>query len=113
MSIPTLLLVDDEPEILNLLKRNIRNWAATHDIQVIAEASAKDALRRIQSGEHEINILVTDQQMPGQKGSELINSVRKENPDTVPIVLTGYTSPADIEKLLNNDVFAYLSLIHI
>lgn len=108
MSIPTLLLVDDEPEILNLLKRNIRNWAATHDIQVIAEASAKDALRRIQSGEHEINILVTDQQMPGQKGSELINSVRKENPDTVPIVLTGYTSPADIEKLLNNDVFAYL-----
>lgn len=108
MSIPTLLLVDDEPEILNVLQRNIRKWAATHDIQVIAETSANDALRRIQSGEHEIKILVTDQQMPGQKGSELINSVRKENPDTVPIVLTGYTSPADIEKLLNSDVFAYL-----
>lgn len=108
MKTPTLLLVDDEPEILNALKRDTRSWASAHNMQVLAEASADDALYRIRSGEYEIKILVTDQNMPGHKGSELISHMREECPDTVPIVLTGYINSTDIEKLLNSDIFAYL-----
>jgi sigma-B regulation protein RsbU (phosphoserine phosphatase) len=108
MKIPALLLVDDEVEILNALRRNTRAWAAAHSLQVLAEESVEKALRKSRSGEYEIRVLVTDQRMPGRTGDELICQMKRENPDTVPIVLTGNTDPTDIEKLLNSDIFTYL-----
>jgi two-component system response regulator HupR/HoxA len=84
------LIVDDEPDILDVFALNY-----DRDFDLRTARSGQEALAVL---DHEpIAVLVTDQRMPVMTGIELIGRARAVRPDVVPIVLTGYT---DVEALV-------------
>ncbi len=101
---PNVLFVDDEPSVLNSLKRFSRNkdWIA-HTC-----TSAEDALNLIE--ENTFDVVVSDMRMPGMKGDAFLERVKYISPNTVRILLTGYSDLAAMESVINNaKVYNYIS----
>lgn len=87
----TILAVDDEPANLRMLERLLRS-----SYRVITASSGEEALEVLRR--EEVALIITDQRMPGMTGTELLRESMKSNPDTIKIILTGYT---DIEALID------------
>lgn len=100
---PSILLVDDEPEILFSLQGLLRREFQLH----VAE-SGKQALEIL--GSTPIDIIMTDQRMPGMTGIELMGEVRKRFPNSIRIVFTGYADiKAVIEAINSGGLFRYIT----
>lgn len=98
-----ILFVDDEERIVNLLRMMFRNT-----YEVFTATSGAQALEIVRA--HEIHVIVTDQRMPGMLGVELLSLVCKESPDTVRLLLTGYSDLAAIVGSVNEgEVFRFIS----
>lgn len=96
------LLVDDEPRSLEALRR-----ALDEDFTVFTAASAEEG-EALLEGEF-IQIVVADQRMPGTSGVEFLKRVRERWPETVRIILSGYTEAEDIIAGVNEaGIWQYL-----
>lgn len=102
----TILVVDDEVEITNALKRELRGWAAENAITIESCTDGTEALERIKNGE--IAVLLTDNRMPGMTGAELVKQVAQVSPMTVTMILTGYTDKSDLEAAFGAGIFGFL-----
>lgn len=91
----TLLLVDDEPAILATLKRLLRK----HDYRILTAACGEEGLRLL--AENSIDVIVSDQRMPGMTGVEFLRQVKTLHPDTVRIVLSGFSDLQSITDAVN------------
>lgn len=90
-----LLLVDDEANILTSLKRMLRN----EGYQVFTAGSGQEGLEILK---HEsIGVIISDQRMPGMNGTEFLSQVKELYPETVRIVLSGYTELETITSAIN------------
>lgn len=87
-----LLLVDDEPNILKALSRLFRD----QHVNIFTASNAAEALEMFKK--QKIQLLISDNLMPGMTGVELINKVKEVSPDTLRIILSGHS---DIEAILN------------
>jgi diguanylate cyclase (GGDEF)-like protein len=92
---PTLLLVDDEPSILSSLKRLLRN----EGYRILTANSGSEGLKVL--AEHAVDVIVSDQRMPGMTGVEFLRTVRQLHPDTVRIVLSGFTELQTVTDAVN------------
>jgi ActR/RegA family two-component response regulator len=92
---PTLLLVDDEENILNALTRMLRR----DGYRILTATSAEDAFDIL--GRNAVQVVISDQRMPGTSGTELLSKVKDMYPDTVRIVLSGYTDLAAVTAAIN------------
>ena len=100
---PTLLFVDDEERIVNLLRMMFRG-----EYQVLTATSGKEALEIL--AKHRVEVLVSDQRMPGMLGVELLAEARKRSPATMRILLTGYSDLAAIVGSVNDgEVFRFIN----
>jgi DNA-binding NtrC family response regulator len=100
---PTLLFVDDEERIVNLLRMMFRS-----EYQVLTATSGKEALEIL--AKHRVEVLVSDQRMPGMVGVELLAEARKRSPATMRILLTGYSDLAAIVGSVNDgEVFRFIN----
>ncbi len=79
----TVLLVDDEPLVLQSLKRSLRK----EKFRVICANSADEAMKILER--EQVDLIVTDQDMPGTKGIELLIQVKDLYPNVVRFMLTG------------------------
>ena len=79
----TILFVDDEAFIRSTFPRTFRAEA----YEVLVAASGREAIELLAS--RRIDVLVTDQQMPGMSGAELLAYVRIHFPAVVGMILTG------------------------
>lgn len=86
---PRLLIVDDEPDMLDFLERVLRRRYA-----VTRSRGAEEALTRL--GGETYDVLVTDQKMPRVSGIELLERIRDSHPRLVKVMITGFTEVADI-----------------
>ncbi|MBM4265666.1 MAG: sigma-54-dependent Fis family transcriptional regulator [Deltaproteobacteria bacterium] len=85
-----LLVVDDEPDILNLFR-----YGYGDEFEIL---TADDAAKGLQLLENtDVSVIVADQRMPVMSGTEFLARSMDVRPDAVRIVLTGYT---DIEALI-------------
>lgn len=99
-----LLVVDDESDNLDLLYRTFRQ-----KFRVFRADSAMTALKLLEE-EGEMAIIISDQRMPFMKGTELLQRTVEKFPDTVRIVLTGYTDVEDLVDAINTgQVFKYIT----
>lgn len=98
------LLVDDEPAIVDGLRVALRREPfATHGATSAAEALA--LMERVP-----IDVVLSDEEMPGTAGSELLARVRERHPDTVRLILTGRGSlTAAIRAINEGAIFKYLT----
>jgi len=92
---PTLLLVDDEPSIVSSLRRLLRG----DGYRILTANSGSDGLKLLE--EHTVDVIVSDQRMPEMTGVEFLREVRRLYPDTVRIVLSGYTELQTVTDAVN------------
>ncbi|MBD1912157.1 MULTISPECIES: SpoIIE family protein phosphatase [unclassified Leptolyngbya] len=99
-----LMVVDDESDNLDLLYRTFRR-----DFQVFRAESALEALKILESS-GEMAVIISDQRMPRMNGTELLSRVAEQSPDTIRILLTGYTDVEDLVDAINSgQVFKYVT----
>ncbi|HWH81348.1 MAG TPA: EAL domain-containing protein [Burkholderiaceae bacterium] len=91
----TLLLVDDEENILSSLKRLLRRDGYT----ILTACGAAEGLQRL--AETEVDVIVSDQRMPGMTGVELLRRAKELYPDSIRMVLSGYTELQSIIDAIN------------
>ena len=89
-----ILLVDDDPASLDVLKRYL---SATFD--VLTAASGADGLDVVR-GNSDLAVVVSDQRMPAMDGITFLDEVSRAAPDAIRIVLTGY---AELEMAIEAD----------
>jgi putative nucleotidyltransferase with HDIG domain len=83
---PRLLIVDDEPNICDLL----RELLAQDDYEIETCLRAQDALDRF--AEQPFDMLVSDLKMPGMSGIDLIQAVKALRPETATVLITGHAT---------------------
>ncbi|KAF0191817.1 MAG: response regulator receiver [Gammaproteobacteria bacterium] len=91
----TLLLVDDEENILRSLARLFRR----DDYQVLTANSGADGLKLLET--NNVGVVISDQRMPNMSGVEFLRAVKKQCPATVRIVLSGYTDLKSVTDAIN------------
>ncbi|HLO95877.1 MAG TPA: EAL domain-containing protein [Burkholderiaceae bacterium] len=91
----TLLLVDDEENIVAALKRLLRR----DGYQILTANSGGEGLQRL--AEHEVDVIISDQRMPGMTGVEFLRRAKELHPGTVRMVLSGYTELQSITDAIN------------
>ncbi len=92
MAKPVILAVDDEPDVLNAVERDLRARFAS-DYRIIKASSgteAIEALRELKRRAAQVALLVVDQRMPGMSGTELIAGAIAIFPDAKRVLLTAY-----------------------
>ena len=103
MSIHTVLVVDDDKTILEIITQ-----ALQYDgYAVITAENGESGLEKL--AEHNIQLVISDQKMPGMTGLDFLAKVKQEYPEVLTIMLTGY---ADVEMAMdainNTGVYKFL-----
>jgi two-component system, cell cycle sensor histidine kinase and response regulator CckA len=83
----TILVVEDEPAVRNLVASALR----ADDYRLLLASSAEEALQMVEASSERIDLLLTDAIMPGRSGIELANLLLKKRPGLRVIVMSGYT----------------------
>jgi signal transduction histidine kinase/class 3 adenylate cyclase len=101
---PKLLVVDDEPDNLDLLYRTFYR-----EFTVLRAEDAPTALN-ILATEGDVAVIISDQRMPRMSGTEFLSLTATQYPDTIRIILTGYTDVEDLVEAINSGkVFKYVT----
>lgn len=99
-----LMVVDDEHDNLDLLYRTFRR-----DFRVFKADSAFSAIQVLDT-EGEMAVIISDQRMPQMNGTEFLSKTVERFPDTIRILLTGYTDVEDLVDAINSgQVFKYIT----
>jgi thioredoxin reductase (NADPH) len=99
MAKPVIFAVDDEPEVLNAVERDLRQHYRA-DYRVITAGSgaqALDATRQLKQRGAPVALFLVDERMPGMTGTQLLVEVLKLYPDARRVLLTAY---ADTETAI-------------
>ncbi|MEB3336819.1 MAG: response regulator, partial [Leptolyngbyaceae bacterium] len=101
---PKILVVDDEPDNLDLLYRTFHR-----DFKVLRAEGGPAALE-ILAQEPNISVIISDQRMPYMSGTEFLKLAAAQYPDIIRIILTGYTDVEDLVEAINSgNVFRYVT----
>jgi signal transduction histidine kinase len=100
---PTLLVVDDEPEVLQSVHDLFRL-----DYRVLTCDDGADALRILASPE-DIHAILSDQRMPGMNGVDLLKNAKRLRPETTRLLFTAYADiKAVIDAINEGSVYRYI-----
>lgn len=91
----TVLCVDDEENILKALKRVLRK----EDYTLLTANSAEEGLEVLK--ETPVHLVLSDQRMPGMDGTEFLAEIKELYPETIRIILSGYTEIGSITESIN------------
>lgn len=99
MNKPVILCVDDEPDILNTLKMQLKNEFKNDYFYELAESGdeALDILKDFQE-EVQVIVVISDWLMPGIKGDELLIKVHQKYPKIIKVMLTGQADAAALQR---------------
>lgn len=90
-----ILVVDDEPSILASTRRLLRR----EGYEILTAQSAREGFELL--AQHEVQIILSDQRMPEMSGTEFLSRARELYPETIRIVLSGYTDLESISDAIN------------
>lgn len=94
---PTILLVDDEPDLLTLAKR----FLESEGYQVHAFSNPEAAVQHVKQGCTSCTIVVSDIKMPGMSGFELIRRLKELLPETKVVLMSSFViHKAEFEKVM-------------
>lgn len=99
----TILIVDDQPEILNALERLLKE-----EYQIFTATGGAKALKIL--AEHKIALILADQRMPTMTGVDFFSKSMQVQPDSVRILITAYADiTASIDAINKGQIFHYIS----
>ncbi|MET1076417.1 MAG: HD domain-containing phosphohydrolase [Pseudomonas sp.] len=100
----TLLLVDDEENILNSLRRVLRG----EPYDLLLANGGEPALQLMR--EKQVDLVISDARMPGMDGATLLSEIQQRWPDCMRILLTGYADISTTIKAINQgQIYRYIS----
>ncbi len=91
------MFVDDEPRVLDGIRRNLRSHQHVWDMQFVDGGPAALAAMAAQP----VDVIVADFRMPGMDGGQLLRTVRDQWPDTGRLMLSGHTDADDLLKVVS------------
>jgi two-component system probable response regulator PhcQ len=98
----TILLVDDEPNVTDALKRALRR----EPYEILTAISGPAALELLER--HHVDVVISDEQMPGMSGSVFLSAVRKQFPHTIRMILSGQASlEAAVRAINEGEVYRF------
>ena len=99
----TLLLIDDEPKLRQLMARIL----SLEDFKVVEADTARSGLRVLQ--QTEVHVVVCDVKLPDANGIDLTAQIKQAYPAVEIIVLTAYGTIADGVTAMKNGAFDYIT----
>jgi len=99
MAKPSILILDDEPHVLNAVERDLRQHYRD-DYRIVKASSGAQALemvRQLKQRNAPVALFLVDQRMPQMSGTEFLEAARQLYPDTRKVLLTAY---ADTEAAI-------------
>ncbi len=97
----TILVVDDEPVIREMCERVLKNYT------VVQAGTCEDALRIFET--ERVDLILTDIQMPGRSGIDLLKQVKSIDPTAVVIIMTGFSNKEVILNALKEDADDFIN----
>ncbi|MGQ0711468.1 MAG: EAL domain-containing protein [Rhodoferax sp.] len=91
----TLLIVDDEPNVVSSLKRLFRGPS----LVILTAHSGQAGLDVLANAK--VDVILSDQRMPGMTGVEFLREAKKRFPDTIRIMLSGFTELQSVTDAIN------------
>jgi signal transduction histidine kinase len=99
----TLLVVDDEPDVVQSLQDLLRR-----EYRVLGATRAREGLRLLH--EQPVHVVMTDQRMPEISGVDFLRNVRHDRPDAIRLLFTGYADiKAVIDAINEGHVYRYVT----
>ena len=95
---PTILLVDDQHDILRLLHSALETLQSA-ELEIVEAPSGEEALLEV--GRRRVDLLILDYRLPGMTGIELMHHVRARQPYVRVILITGITDRKARDEMLN------------
>lgn len=95
-----ILFIDDEPASLTAFKSVFRDY-----YEIRLASSAEEGYKIMK--QEEIDIVISDQRMPGMTGVEFLHRIRVEFPDTVRMLITGYSDIDAVVQSINGSMVSY------
>jgi len=93
---PTLLLVDDEENILKAIRRALRSI----NVNILMATSGKQGLELL--SQQPVNLIISDMRMPEMTGAEFLSQAAHEYPDIPRILMTGYSDMESTIQAIND-----------
>ena len=107
MSQYTILCVDDEENILTALERT---FLEEEDYEILTANSGEEGLKLLEG--NQVDLIISDQRMPGMSGVEFLKKARELYPDTIRIALSGFADFDTITKAINEGRYTAYSKNH-
>lgn len=100
----TLLCVDDEPNILSSLRRLFRSQG----YRILTATSGAQGLAMLE--QEAVDLVISDMRMPEMDGARFLAAVRQRWPDTLRLLLTGYSDIHSIQDAINSgEIYRYIT----
>ena len=109
MAKPVILAVDDDPQVLRAVERDLRrNYAREYRVlRADSGQSALDTLAKVQERGDPVALMLVDQRMPRMSGVEFLEEARGMFPDAKRALLTAYADTDAAIRAINNRVLDY------
>ncbi len=103
MARPVILTIDDDPDVLRAIERDLRKHYSQSYRVLRAEsgAGALDLLRRLQQRNNPVALLLADYRMPYMNGTQTLSEAMKLNPDAKRVLLTAYADTQAAIQAIN------------
>jgi len=92
---PVILCIDDDEKVLNSLKRLLRK----ENYKILTASSGQRGLEILE--EEPVDLIIANYRMPGMDGIEFLKRAKMKYPDTIRIILSGYTEVNAITTAIN------------
>ena len=86
----SILIVDDEPDIADLFRQRFRREVRQEQYVLHFAGSGEEALRRLAEIHPELIVILSDINMPGMEGLELLGEIRRVRPELPVLMVTAY-----------------------
>jgi len=100
---PRILLVDDDPDILDIIRLDLHDDEANN---VDTSNTAAEAIEKVRNNQYDV--IISDWRMPGMNGTDLIRKLRDDGCSSYIILYTGYSLSNDIRTTLECGADFYL-----
>ena len=104
-----ILFVDDEPDLELLIRQKYRKQLRRGEVELWFAGNGREALAAVEARGGELDLIVTDINMPVMNGLELLDELRKLELSALVLVLSAYGDMANIRTAMNRGAFDFLT----
>lgn len=104
MKQPIILVIDDDPQVLRAIERDLRS-KYRKDYRILSAVSGNEALQTVQElklRNEEVALFLSDQRMPGMQGVDFLQQAKAHFPDAKRVLLTAYSDTNAAIKAIND-----------